>query len=187
MTRFLALLISLTMMAAACGDDNPSAPSGSTTTPTTFSVPLSAANEIPPITNAEAGTTGTATIVLRITRDSSGTATAASANFQIDVSGFPSGSTITLAHIHTGAAGSSGAILVNTGLSAGELVLTNGAGSIAKNDVNLVPDQAVAVVNNPTGYYFNVHTAMNPAGVLRGQLAGGGAVVTPGDPEPGPY
>ena len=29
---------------------------------------------------------------------------------------------------------------------------------------------AQAIVNNPPGYYFNVHTTANTGGVMRGQL-----------------
>jgi hypothetical protein len=29
---------------------------------------------------------------------------------------------------------------------------------------------AQTIINNPAGYYFNIHTAANPGGVARGQL-----------------
>jgi hypothetical protein len=29
---------------------------------------------------------------------------------------------------------------------------------------------AQAIINNPAGYYFNVHTALTPGGAIRGQL-----------------
>jgi hypothetical protein len=190
MTRLpvlVAVLVSAVTAAAGCGGDSPSEPSGGTITPTTFTVPMSPANEVPAIANAESVSTGTATIVMRITRNSGGTATSATADFQINALNFPGGSTITMAHIHPGAAGSLGGILVDTGLSAGQLALAGGGGSISRNGIAVVPDQAVAIVNNPAGYYFNVHSAMNPSGVLRGQLSGGGATVDPGDPTPLPY
>jgi ABC-type glycerol-3-phosphate transport system substrate-binding protein len=68
MTRLLALLASVAIVAAACGDDSPSGPSGGTITPTTYSIPLTPANEVPAIANAEAVASGSATIVLRVTR-----------------------------------------------------------------------------------------------------------------------
>jgi hypothetical protein len=27
-----------------------------------------------------------------------------------------------------------------------------------------------AIINNPSGFYFNVHSTLNPGGVARGQL-----------------
>jgi len=32
-------------------------------------------------------------------------------------------------------------------------------------------DKAAAILNDPTGFYFNVHTALNPNGAIRGQLS----------------
>jgi hypothetical protein len=147
-------------------------------------VPLSAGNEVPAITNADAGATGTATIALTVTKDDSGNITSATANFQMSVTGFPAGTTVTDAHIHNGAAGANAGIYVNTGLTSGELAITNGSGSITKNGINVPSDRAAAILSNPAGHYFNVHTAINPAGAIRGQLAGGGATVDPGTPLP---
>jgi hypothetical protein len=186
MKQLTVFIVAAGIGVAGC-NGNPSGPSDGTLTPTTFTVPLSPANEVPPVSNAEAGATGSATIVLRITRNAGGTATSATADFQINVADFPAGSTITMAHIHPGAAGSNGGILVDTGLASGQLALTGGAGSVSRNGVNVAADQAVAIVSNPAGYYFNVHSAMNPSGVLRGQLSGGGSSATTGDSEPVPY
>ena len=33
-----------------------------------------------------------------------------------------------------------------------------------------VQSQAQAVMDNPAGYYFNMHSPLNPGGVIRGQL-----------------
>jgi hypothetical protein len=29
---------------------------------------------------------------------------------------------------------------------------------------------AQAIISNPSGYYFNIHTALTPGGAIRGQL-----------------
>jgi len=147
-------------------------------------VPLSPANEVPAITNADASGSGTATIALTVAKDGGGNVTSATANFQISVSGFPAGTTVTDAHIHNGATGGNAGVYVNTGLAAGELTLTNGSGSVTKNGINVPSDRAAAILSNPAGHYFNVHTALNPAGAIRGQLSGGGATVDPGTPVP---
>ena len=91
---------------------------------------------------------------------------------------------MTDAHIHNGAAGGNAGVYVNAGLASGEMAITNGSGSITKNGINVPADRAAAILGNPAGHYFNVHTALNPAGAIRGQLAGGGAAVDPGTPVP---
>jgi hypothetical protein len=67
------------------------------------------------------------------------------------------------AHIHIGAAGVAGGVVVP--LSAPD------ATGIAESCATGV-DQATlqAIVANPSGYYVNVHNAEYPAGAIRGQL-----------------
>jgi hypothetical protein len=174
MNRFTALILSLSIFAVGCsGDSSPTAPSQGTTTTSTFTVPLSPANEVPVITNADASASGTAIIALTVTKDGAGNITSASANFQISVAGFPAGTRVTDAHIHNAAAGSNGGAIVNVGLTAGELAITNGSGSITKNGINVPADRAAAILANRAGHYFNVHTALNPDGAIRGQLSEG--------------
>jgi hypothetical protein len=168
MKRLSALIIGLSVLVAGCSD-KPTGPSQITTS--TFTVPLTAANEVPPTVNADAGATGTVTITLNVTRDGSDTITSATADFQISVAGFPPGTTVTDAHIHNAPAGVIGGVYVNVGLSAGELVVTNGSGSVTKNGINVPADKAAAILSNPAGHYFNVHTGLNPNGAIRGQLS----------------
>jgi CHRD domain len=172
MYRLSMLIVGLSVFAVGCGSTSPSAPSQGTTTTSTFTVPLAAANEVPPITNAEAGSTGTATIALTVTKDDGGTITAATMNFQISVTGLPPGSAVTKAHIHNGVAGVNAGVFVDTTLAAGEMTITNGSGSITKNGINVPADRAAALLGNPAGHYFNVHTALNPDGTIRGQFSG---------------
>jgi hypothetical protein len=170
MNRLVLLIVSLSVLAVACSDSPPSAPSQGTTTTSTFAVPLSSANEIPPITNADAGSSGTATIALIVTKNDSGTITSATMNFQITVTGLPAGTTVTKAHIHNGTAGVNAGVFIDTTLASGELVVTNGSGSITKNGINVPTDKAAAILSNPAAHYFNVHTALNPDGTIRGQF-----------------
>jgi hypothetical protein len=179
MNRFVCAIAALATLAVGCGASSPTEPSGgSTTTTTTFTVPLSAANEVPAIANADANASGTATIALIVSKDASGTVTSATANFQITVTGFPAGTTVTDAHIHNAPAGSNGGIVVNATLGSGELTIVNGGGSITKNGINVPADRAAAILSNPSAHYFNVHTALNPDGAIRGQLSTG--IVTGG-------
>jgi CHRD domain len=174
MNRFSALIVGLSILAVGCGDYSaPTAPTPGTTTTSTFTVPLSPANEVPAITNADASGRGTAIIALTVTKDDAGNITSASANFQINVTGFPAGTRVTDAHIHNAATGGNGGAIVNVGLTAGELAITNGSGSITKNGINVPADRAAAILSNRAGHYFNVHTALNPDGAIRGQLSEG--------------
>jgi hypothetical protein len=173
MNRFVFVIAGLCALAVGCSDSSPTEPSEGASTTTTFTVPLSAANEVPPIANADANASGTATISLNITRDGSGTITSATANFQITVTGLPDGTRVTDAHVHNAPAGGNGGVVINTTLTSGELAITNGGGSITKNGINVAADRAAAILANPSGHYFNVHTALNPDGAIRGQLSVG--------------
>ena len=174
MNRISALIVGISILAVGCSDSSPTTPSQQgTTTTSTFTVPLSPANEVPAITNADASGSGTAVIALTVTRDGAGTITSATANVQINVTGFPAGTRVTDAHIHNGPAGSNAGVSVNVGLASGELAITDGSGSITKNGINVPADRAAAILSNRAGHYFNVHTALNPDGAVRGQLSDG--------------
>lgn len=170
MKRLSIATCTLALIAAGCSKSNsPSTP----TTPTkpTFTADLRASNEVPPITNAESGGTGTATITFDVTRDAANNVTGGTATFVVNLSGFPAGTPINIAHIHQGAAGTTGGIVFSTSLAAGEVTLATGSGSFTKAGV-APADPAVIqqIINNPAGYYFNVHSTLNPGGVVRGQL-----------------
>ena len=168
MSRYLSCAIGIVACVAlsACNDKSPTSP----TDTRTLIAQLSPANEVPPVANAEASGSGTVTITMHLTRDGAGTITAATADFAVSLTGFPANTPLTAAHIHTGAVGVSGAILVNTGLSSGEVTLTTGAGSFSKLGVSIPASTAQSILASPAGFYFNVHTALNPNGVARGQL-----------------
>jgi len=179
--------IVLGLIAAGCGGSSSysptMSPSGSASSgSTSFTMQLSAANETPPVTNAESSVTGTATISFHLTKDSSGNVTAATADFQLSATGFPAGSQLTMAHIHLGGAGTPGSILVDTGLASGGVTMAGGSASFSRTGVNVSPDIAQAMTTSPGNYYFNVHTALNPNGVARGQLDNGSG----GNPAPNP-
>ncbi|HJZ75357.1 MAG TPA: CHRD domain-containing protein [Vicinamibacterales bacterium] len=154
---------------AACGsNDSPSAPSGTGTQ--TFTATLRPSEEVPSVTGPEASGTGTVTITLNATKDTSGNVTAATATFAANLSGFPASTAIIMAHIHQAPSGQSGNVVVSTNVAAGEVMLTNGSGSFTRSGIAVTPDIASQLLANPAGFYFNVHSTLNPGGVARGQL-----------------
>lgn len=164
------LLTGLAVTASACGSSS-TAPSNPTLpTSYTFTAALSPANEVPAVTNADSTGSGTSTMVMAVTRDSAGSITAATMNFSVTLTGFPTGTSLTGSHIHQAAAGTNAGVIVNTGLSSGEVVLANGAGSFTKNSVNVAVDVANNLIAGANGFYFNVHTTLNTGGAARGQL-----------------
>ena len=65
-----------------------------------FTVALKASNETPPITNSESNGAGTAVITFTTVKDSSGTITSGTVDFNVSLTGFPNGTKVTAAHIH---------------------------------------------------------------------------------------
>jgi len=174
MNRVAILAIALTTFAAGCGSKTPTTPS---TNPNQvkFTAALLPSNEVPAITDAEGSGRGTVNVTLNLTKDAAGAITAATADFALDVNSFPAGTPITSAHIHPGAAGVNGSVMLSMGLGNGEIVLTNGTqtGIVKTGQTNggtFTPAQAQDMINNPQNYYFNIHSAAHAGGVARGQL-----------------
>lgn len=77
--------------------------------------------------------------------------------------------TATAAHIHEGAAGSNGPVVVSLAAPADG----NAADCLTEGETGkFVGDQTVLeILNNPSDYYVNVHNVEYPNGAIRGQLA----------------
>ena len=172
MKQLMALMF-VALTAAACGDsDSPTSPSTTTTNPNQiiFTAQLRPSNEVPPVSNAESVGSGTATLTFNVQR-SGNDITSGTVTMQFSLSNFPSGTTAVAAHIHTGREGANGGVLVNTGLSAANAVtVSGGAGSFTSAAITVEAAQIQQFINDPAGFYFNVHSSLNPAGVARGQL-----------------
>ena len=170
--RRVSLAFVVAALAAGCGSTPSTNPTPSPTPAVNpvFTSVLLAASEVPPVANAESVASGTVRIELFLTRDSANAITSATATFTVTLTLFPAGSAVNIAHIHQAPAGTNAGVLVNTGLTAGEVTLTNGAGGFTKSSVNLTPATAQALLDGPAGFYFNVHTTLNPGGAIRGQL-----------------
>ena len=167
---FLAVLMAIALVGCD-DDDNPMSPADPNVV--TFTAQLSAANEVPPITNAESTARGDVRIVFNLTRDAGNNITGATANFTVNLNSFPAGSVWRLAHIHVGNAGVAGGVVVDTGLTPNTAItLTNGSVQNQQLTSQPITDATLInnIINNPAGYYFNVHSALNPTGAVRGQL-----------------
>lgn len=169
MKRLTYLVLAASVLGAACdGDNGTTSPSSQ---PLVFSAMLSPANEVPPVVNEERSGAGAMQVTIYPTRSASGAITAATANFHVQLYGFPGDTRIQGAHIHTGGAGVNGGIRVDTGITAGApVLLTDGGTTLNLTGVTVDPVVAQAIIDNPQAWYFNVHSPRNPGGFARGQL-----------------
>lgn len=138
-----------------------------TPTPTPATTAVSAATllsteENPPIASAEATCTGTATVTLNKATNSG--------KFDVEVKGCPATTELNIMHIHRGAKGANGGVVVNSGLAAGEWKLTAGAGTISKNIATIDAALLNEIIATPSAFYYNVHSTLHASGVIRGQL-----------------
>lgn len=129
----------------------------------TFTATLNGAGESPAINT---GSFGTATVTVDM-----GTRTV---NYRVDVYNLPSG--VIASHIHVGAAGTAGPVVVNF---APPVPASNDfafSGTVHDTDFVLRPEQGIrsaddmfqAIIGGNS--YVNVHSAVNTGGEVRGQL-----------------
>lgn len=166
----VALTLLVGSLVAGCGDDAPTTPTPTPSTAPRFTGQLTPGNEVPPVTNADSSGSGTVTVTLNVTRDAAQNITAATADFQVSLSGFPANTSLTGAHIHAGRAGANAGVIVNLAIAAGDITLPSGTATFSRTAINVAADVAQNMLNDPAGFYFNVHTTLNPAGAIRAQL-----------------
>jgi len=173
MKRF-AMIALVLMLAVACDDDSPTGPSDPNVA--RFTAILLPGNEVPPVTNADAGASGTMQLTMTVTRDAANNITGATYDFVVTVTGFPANTTLTGAHIHAAPAGQNSAVVVGLPLTGTDTAVQTGQSTITKTGLSstsaTVPAAQVAsnLFNNPAGNYFNVHTTISGGGAVRGQL-----------------
>jgi len=159
-----AAFAALSMVPAAYGQSMESIP---------FRVNMSPANEVPAIEGLAA--TGFGTVWVHVVKDAAGKITSGTADFNVRYQ-FPSGITVTGLHIHRGAAGVNGPVLLDTRITGGSPVVDEtGRGEIARPVQVLAGSANVAVLEeliaNPEAFYLNLHTTVNPGGAIRSQMA----------------
>lgn len=136
-----------------------------------FTADLSPKDVVPPITDAEASGSGTATLTVSVAKDTAGKIVGANAKLEVTLKGFPATTMIVGLLAHKGAAGANGAGVVNSGITADTAVaLKDGSGTITKDNLALAADVATDLLANPSGYYVLAHSQVHPSGVARGQL-----------------
>src|SRR6185436_18897361 len=90
---------------------------------------------------------------------------------------------IILSHIHEGPPGVIGPVRIDSGITAGTPVtVVAGNASFSKSDISTTAAQIASIIANPGGFYFNVHSTLNPVGVVRGQLVRQAAAPAGGSP-----
>ena len=172
MKRF-AMLALVLAFGISC-DDSPTSPSANPNV-ARFTAILLPANEVPPVTNADASASGTLQMTMTVTRDAANNITGATYDFTLHVTGFQANTTLTGAHIHAAPAGTNSGVVVGLPLTASDTGIATGQATITKAGVsanNAAQAATVAqnIFNNPGGNYFNVHTTLNGGGAVRGQL-----------------
>jgi uncharacterized protein (TIGR03437 family) len=132
---------------------------------------LDPSNEVPPVGGLAASGMAAVTVVASFKPE--GPLSSAEVSFDSAYAGFPEGTNFTGYHIHSGATGANGPVVINTGLSG--QVPAAAAGNL-RYDVQINPDNTAqrnaiyGLFNNPSNYYVNIHTQANPAGAIRGNL-----------------
>src|SRR5450432_3239532 len=141
---------------------------------TPFLVVMQPGNEVPPITDTSSAN---AIIWVHVVKDATGTITSGSVDFDVSTK-FSSAVTATGLHIHNGAAGVSAGIVIPTDLSGANTLPIDATGKLRiQKQVQFPTTPDVVEVStirdlleNPQGYYANIHTTDHGGGAMRGQL-----------------
>jgi uncharacterized protein (TIGR03437 family) len=138
-------------------------------------VNLSTTQEVNPPVPLPPNATGVGTFTVNPTRNfATGEITGATVRFTVSPN-LPAGSVAVGLHIHEAPAGTNGGVVIDSSLSgSNSITLTNGNEPITvANPLRTTApvDAFKRLLNNPAGFYMNLHTRVNPAGVIRGQLS----------------
>ena len=131
-----------------------------------FKLNLKPSQEVPPIKGLKASARGHVTFDLE--RATSGAITSGEVVFYFNYS-FPGAVTINGLHIHQEAKGANGPVVVNSGVAS--IADADGKGNVTTVVAGVSPTTLQAILDNPRGYYVNLHTTVNPSGAVRQQLS----------------
>ena len=130
-----------------------------------FRLVLKPSQETPPIKGLRADAVGNVTFDLE--RSSAGAITSGEVIFYFNYR-FPGSVTITGLHIHQGAKGVAGPIVVSSGIAS--FTDADGQGNVTAVVTGTSPATLQAILDHPRDYYVNLHTSVNPSGALREQM-----------------
>jgi hypothetical protein len=153
------------LMAAAAVTIAPAPASAQQPTSFTLTAQLSGANE-PPAPGINTGAFGNATVVVDLT--------AQTVAYTVTVFNLPSG--VTASHIHVGAPGPAGPVVVNFTVPTTASNDFTFSGTVPFSQFVLRPDQGIRSSDDMVqailggNSYVNVHSQVNPGGEIRGQL-----------------
>jgi hypothetical protein len=134
-----------------------------------FRAPLSSSSEDPPVDDE--AVTGSVLVLIQTERDSNENLNSAVIGFYVAITtaDMP---TFTAMHIHQGAAGENGDIVIDSQFG-GPVDIGFGPANLFR-EVTITSSQDLQIVQdimaNPSDYYVNVHSMNNQNGVARGQL-----------------
>ncbi|HXG76932.1 MAG TPA: CHRD domain-containing protein [Gaiellaceae bacterium] len=133
-----------------------------------FKVHLKPSQEVPRVTGLKADAIGHVTFDLE--RSPAGAITSGEVIFYLNYS-FPGTVTLNGLHVHAGAKGTAGPPVIDSGLTASPIVDADGQGNVTRVvTTGFTPATLQAILDNPRGYYVNLHTSTHPAGAVRDQL-----------------
>lgn len=132
-----------------------------------FKLNLKGSQEVPPNKDQKGSARGSVTFDL--TRNASGAITSGDVVFSFNYS-FASATTVTGLHIHQGAKGATGGIVIGAALSANDAADADGVGNITSVVTGTSPETLQAILDNPRAYYVNLHTPAHAGGALREQM-----------------
>jgi uncharacterized protein (TIGR03437 family) len=130
---------------------------------------LLTSNENPPTT---VDASGVGTVWLHVVRDANGEVISGSVDFNVRYR-FAAPANITAMHIHDGVAGVNGPVVIDSGITRMDDVTTGVIPTLQAQISSTTPAALAAfkgILEDPSRYYLNVHTSVNPGGVFRGQL-----------------
>jgi CHRD domain len=162
-TQLVALVLVAAFALVAVGGAGAKKPALSATP--VFKLRLKPSQEVPPIKGLKADAVGNVTFDLE--RSGAGTITSGEVIFYFNYS-FPGAVTITGLHVHEAAKGTNGSIVISSGI--GPIADADGHGNITAIVTETSPATLQAILDNPRGYYVNLHTSVNSGGAMREQL-----------------